>query len=182
MHDDPNPSGLCQCGCGRTTTVASRTYSKRGWFKGKHHRFIRGHNGRITVDPDVVGYCGCGCGLQTNLAPFTDARVGWVKGQPLRFVRGHASAKTPVGLIDYIVDSESECWLWQRAIDRDGYGRRHAKPAHRYIYERERGPIPDGLQLDHLCRTPRCVNPDHLEPVTAAENRRRADLARKLGT
>jgi hypothetical protein len=45
--------------------------------------------------------------------------------------------------------------------------------AHRFAYENLVGEIPDGLALDHLCRNPRCVNPDHLEPVTHAENVRR---------
>ena len=45
--------------------------------------------------------------------------------------------------------------------------------AHRALYENVNGPVPYGLQLDHLCRVPSCVNPDHLEPVTPAENCRR---------
>lgn len=45
--------------------------------------------------------------------------------------------------------------------------------AHRYVYESIRGPIPEGLVLDHLCRNTSCVNPDHLEPVTYGENFRR---------
>lgn len=45
--------------------------------------------------------------------------------------------------------------------------------AHRFNYERFRGPIPPGLVLDHLCRNPACVNPEHLEPVTDRENLRR---------
>ena len=47
--------------------------------------------------------------------------------------------------------------------------------AHRAIYEWKRGPIPDGMKLDHLCRNPSCVNPDHLEIVTQCENVRRGN-------
>ena len=71
------------------------------------------------------------------------------------------------------------CWQWTAAKDRDGYGqigeggREGAVQAHRSAYELLVGPIPDGLVLDHLCRTPSCVNPSHLEPVTQAENVRR---------
>jgi hypothetical protein len=43
-------------------------------------------------------------------------------------------------------------------------------PVHRWMYEYFNGPIPDGLEIDHLCKTKRCVNPDHLEPVTHAVN------------
>jgi hypothetical protein len=46
-------------------------------------------------------------------------------------------------------------------------------PAHRLFYEERYGPIPEGHQLDHLCRQPACVNPAHLEPVTQTENIRR---------
>ncbi len=45
--------------------------------------------------------------------------------------------------------------------------------AHRHYYEQYRGPIPADRQLDHLCHVTSCVNPDHLDPVTAAENIRR---------
>lgn len=69
------------------------------------------------------------------------------------------------------------CWLWTGRLDGGGYGDfwhsgRYSK-AHRYSYEVLVGPIPDGMQLDHLCRTRHCVRPDHLEPVTQAENIRR---------
>lgn len=50
--------------------------------------------------------------------------------------------------------------------------------AHRVVYEALVGPIPDGLQLDHVCRNRACVNPAHLEPVTALENTRRSALAK----
>jgi hypothetical protein len=87
------------------------------------------------------------------------------------------------------VTQSGNCWLWVGAKHEDGYGqfwngRRQVK-AHRWVYERLVGPIPDGLQIDHLCRNPSCVNPQHLEPVTQAENIRRgaapSTVARRTG-
>lgn len=72
------------------------------------------------------------------------------------------------------------CWEWTGARQPDGrydYGMfwdgTRAVRAHRFAYELLVGPIPVGLELDHLCRNPPCVNPAHLEPVTHAENIRR---------
>lgn len=69
------------------------------------------------------------------------------------------------------------CWIWTGCRHASGYGmlnvggrKGRLVRAHRYSYELLVGPIPDGLQLDHLCRVPACVNPDHLEPVTNREN------------
>lgn len=66
------------------------------------------------------------------------------------------------------------CWEWNGAKTNEGYGKIRVNGrlllAHRYGYLRFVGPIADGLQLDHLCRNPGCVNPDHLEPVTGREN------------
>lgn len=76
----------------------------------------------------------------------------------------------------HIVD-ENGCWIWQGAKYGNGYSRtcRRGRPttAHRLSYEHHVGPIPEGLVLDHLCRVPLCVNPEHLEPVTQKENLRR---------
>lgn len=75
------------------------------------------------------------------------------------------------------------CWLWTGTIAPNGYGyfaiKGRSQQAHRVAYELLVGPIPDGLDLDHLCRVRACVNPDHLEPVTRSENNRRGFEARK---
>lgn len=74
------------------------------------------------------------------------------------------------------VDKSGDCWLWTGNLVR-GYGQIKVdnKPlyTHRVAYELVVGPIPEGLTLDHLCRTTVCCNPAHLEPVTMEENLRR---------
>lgn len=72
------------------------------------------------------------------------------------------------------LESEDGCHVWVGATS-GGYGlfaiERHSDIyAHRYAYEAVHGKIGDDLQLDHLCRNTKCVNPDHLEPVTPMEN------------
>lgn len=76
-----------------------------------------------------------------------------------------------------VIVQDNGCWDWQSCLDRVGYGRFWYEgaqiSAHRFIYERLFGAIPNGLEFDHLCRNVRCVNPFHLEPVTHRENVRR---------
>lgn len=71
------------------------------------------------------------------------------------------------------------CWLWTGYVAKTGYARLSVDGnyvyAHRWSYEHHVGPIPAGLVIDHLCSVRHCVNPDHLEPVTDAENVRRGE-------
>lgn len=79
-----------------------------------------------------------------------------------------------------IIEAPSGCWIWMGRLDKDGYGRTHVgsitagnlrtRAAHRVVYEEYVGSIPEGLQIDHLCRIRRCVNPRHLQPVTSRIN------------
>lgn len=78
------------------------------------------------------------------------------------------------------------CWLWVAYANKRGYGmfalgtrEQGWSLAHRFSYEMHRGPIPEGLVLDHLCRNPACVNPDHLEAVTQRTNMARSGNFRK---
>jgi hypothetical protein len=73
---------------------------------------------------------------------------------------------------------EGDCWFWDN-VSEEGYGRFRIGPfsygAHRVAYAHFVGAIPDDYEVDHLCRNPSCVNPDHLEAVTQEENNRRSN-------
>jgi hypothetical protein len=78
--------------------------------------------------------------------------------------------------------SVEECWIWTGGnVSPLGYAtfratsRGRSVPTHRFAYEHLRAEIPYGLELDHLCRDPRCVNPWHLEPVTHKVNMLRSN-------
>jgi len=95
------------------------------------------------------------------------------KARPARESSGH--------FMQYIVDSNG-CWVWQGWKTNRGYGMMKVGGitymAHRVFYEERLGPIPAELEIDHKCRVHSCVNPEHLEPVTHAENMRRWATAR----
>lgn len=156
----------CECGCGQSVASAKR-------------RFVHGHNGRLLAvrECSVVtchvpahgnGMCGRHNARMTQhgqLYPVTRKF-----NRELWFWAHVAIPQEPDG-----------CWIWLGDLDESGYGRAvsmmlsptRTKMAHRWTYEQRIGPIPEGLHLDHLCRIRCCVNPEHLEPVTVAENVRR---------
>jgi hypothetical protein len=72
----------------------------------------------------------------------------------------------------YMPVTESGCWIWIRRTDRYGtiFHNGKSRKAHRVAYELYRGPIPNGMSIDHLCRVTCCVNPDHLEAIPLREN------------
>jgi len=73
------------------------------------------------------------------------------------------------------VEKTDACWNWTGCTTQKGYGtftisKGFTRGAHRYSYQLAKGEIPEGMYLDHVCRNPSCVRPDHLRPVTPSQN------------
>lgn len=123
------------------------------------------------------GMCRCGCGNPAPIAKKTHKLFGHQQGKPVKFIAGHnariQNRQSPtfevfMSRIEKV--TESGCWLWTAGENGAGYSWFNRQLGHRYSYNKFVGDIPDGLQLDHLCRVRCCVNPDHLEIVTPRTN------------
>lgn len=170
----------CDCGCGQPTPIAKQTDRKLGHIKGQHVRFIQWHHLRLLIpakQPCTIDDCNR-----------VQAARGWCSKHYSRWqntgsptaLRGHPVAARPIReRLRERIDTTAAggCWLWTGTLTDKGYGtvsyNAQTQYVHRLMYELERGTIPDGHEIDHLCRNRACCNPAHLEPVTGAENVRR---------
>ncbi len=156
--------------------IAARTFCSRACY-AVAQRSIEPHNkGRKTVASKPCANCG-------KTISGEPSQVSRRKYCSKECTARAFSSDTSSTLEKYTVRTEGAgCWIWIGA-KRGGYGRfkvagQKSVTAHRASYELHVGPIPEGMQLDHLCRNPACVNPSHLEPVSAAENVRRGDAGK----
>lgn len=116
--------------------------------------------------------CECGCG---GVLSATDYR-----GRPRRFLHGH-NARGVKRLAEPVLEDRgyvTPCRIYQGYVMKNGYGNNGGKLAHVQAWEQIHGPVPDGHELDHLCRVRSCVRDDHLEPVTRLVNIERGQLAK----
>ena len=126
--------------------------------------------------------CRCGCGEDAGTYSLSNTRDRVTRGEPKRFLAGHHQKTRDPG---HVVDLQTGCWNWTGHMTPKGYtavvfymGRRVSAYVRSYL--RSGATIPDGCELDHLCRNPKCVNPSHLEPVIHAVNMRRSPVVTKL--
>ena len=163
--------------------VSVRTFAPPG---SSHPRTTRGHAGLSNGSPrGRTGRSGRSASEVTSLTISRPGEyVGWAgpgitPSLPGRARRGRGTSKVDrlLSRIDQNGGPDS-CWIWTGRVDGRGYGKLRTDYvegiAHRLVYEAMVGPIPEGLDLDHLCRIKLCVNPAHLEPVTRKVNTQRA--------
>lgn len=157
----------CACGCGNLATVDER--------RKRVSKFLPGHNkSRLGATQSEAAREK----IRAARAQQTNVRGGGPKPRP-----------DAVRFFGHVLKSKA-CWNWSGACTPSGYGAfgtgserdgtARIVRAHRFAYELLVGLIPVGLELDHTCNNRACVNPEHLEPVTHAENLRRGVERRRL--
>lgn len=163
----------CQCGCGQ---------HPRAW----NAEYVRGHR-PPSADADYRQKCSVtDC---TSAVGRKGARGLCSRHYQRRLKTGSPTGTSRTPTIERFmtfVTQAGDCWEWTGTRDQDGYGMFSDRPkyrwitrSHRWSYEFFIADIPDGLDLDHLCRNRACVNPWHLEPVTNEVNARRGAEARR---
>ena len=156
----------CECGCGKSATVDPR--------RNRVSRFVSGHNSRV-----LHGMTG-----KTH-TPETRAKIKAARARQTNVGGGGPIPRSAGERFDEKVyyEPNTGCHLWGGAVGATGYGvfgveGSRTISAHIYADNRVNGPIPDGLERDHICNVRSCVNPVHIERVTHAENLRRAGARR----
>lgn len=127
---DPNPSGLCMCGCGEATGVWRVSDISQERYRGYHPRWIRGHNRRlanIPDDPNPSGLCLCGCKRETAIWSESCTERNRYKGNHALYISGH-NIKDQSKQI-YVEEDRgylTPCWIWQATLSR-GYGQKKVR-------------------------------------------------------
>jgi hypothetical protein len=171
---------VCEFGC------EQRWPLKHGWCEKHYQRWRR--LGTPHLPERTVNYCtvdGCSKRVRRNGLCNTHSTRYRKHGDPLHVER--IQGDDPARFMQYVAVNPDGCWIWTGVKHKTrnygrfwvgGRGGRYIQ-AHRWSYEHHVAPIPRGLTIDHLCMVRECVNPDHLEPVTQAENNRRAARANR---
>lgn len=141
-------------------------------------RMIPRISGRIGSGPESVGALKSGPNQPSDLGEWRAAMNGTrnpLKQQKREALTFPLDARTLMRFASkFDIESDSGCWLWTSSKNHKGYGYMTVDTvswaAHRLSYLHHTGPIPDGLEIDHLCRVRNCVNPNHLEAVTHRVN------------
>jgi hypothetical protein len=151
-----------------------RASRKRTWCTTHYERWRKhGDPHYKVVMPDSCTVEGCNNPYKAR----GYCAAHWAKDKKYGNPLGHARVQTIQERMDKLTKKGPHCWVWQGASDWTGYGKiaiggRDGRPyqAHRIAYELAKGPIPDGLYIDHMCPNRSCVNPSHLRAVTNKQN------------
>jgi hypothetical protein len=184
------PLGLCQCGCGRPTKLAAQSSTRLGRVKGQPLAFALGHNSKTRRPATEPVFCGCGCGASLPLAKYASHQARYRHGHnPAAGPRSRAASEKRLwdrvsknGPVPAHRPELGPCWKFTGGGKGPlGHARLHVdgRPtqAHRFAWELENGPIPDGQEVLHRCDNGACVRSTHLFLGTQADNMR--DMVQK---